>query len=535
MNRAFKIIRLVCLSLILLLTALPQTVLAHASLVQAVPSPDRHLQQSPPEINLTFNERLEKELYYIKVYDPRGQAVTKNAAEMSQDQHALKLALPKLQNGAFTVSYQVISADGHPVRGSYVLTIGERPPGQTPVPHQSLHGEDHGGNANPLPMYITRIIYYVALLLLAGWVIWHSFNRLQTAEIRQDYRTWGIRLQIFHTAALLMMILLQIIDLTVAASNPDIGNLLTGTTVGMSWIFSIILAVGGFFLLFREKWFDLLWVMMLLVAKSINGHAVAFENPLRTVLLDVVHLSAASIWVGGLVFAVVFWKKHREQVLAFLPLFSKWAFISIILLTLSGLFSTLIFLPKLDYLLLTAWGKLLIVKVVLVLLVVVVGAILRVLLRKQHDKTNLLLKIDFGLMLGIVGIVGILTYSNPLPDNEPLYWHQMGSTMHMTTEITPKAPGSNDFSVKIWMPEKGPKPKQLQLLIKNTEKADVAPIEVPLTGAVLQGREVFNGFVEYDYRSTGPYLPFAGDWTVELRVMDSNDNETVYKKDILVY
>ena len=33
----------------------------------------------------------------------------------------------------------------------------------------------------------------------------------------------------------------------------------------------------------------------------------------------------------------------------------------------------------------------------------------------------------------------------------------------------------------------------------------------------------------------GQYLPFAGNWTAEIRILDSEDNETVFSKDFIVY
>jgi copper transport protein len=37
------------------------------------------------------------------------------------------------------------------------------------------------------------------------------------------------------------------------------------------------------------------------------------------------------------------------------------------------------------------------------------------------------------------------------------------------------------------------------------------------------------------YMVNGPYLPFAGNWTVVIRILDSEDNEHVYHEDMTVY
>ena len=44
----------------------------------------------------------------------------------------------------------------------------------------------------------------------------------------------------------------------------------------------MILYISGFAILHRIKWLDLLWVFIILALKSVNGHAMAFEPPIRT-------------------------------------------------------------------------------------------------------------------------------------------------------------------------------------------------------------------------------------------------------------
>ena len=51
--------------------------------------------------------------------------------------------------------------------------------------------------------------------------------------------------------------------------------------------------------------------IMILAVKSVNGHAMAFEPPIRTVLIDIIHLLAAALWAGGLLYILVYWKKQQ--------------------------------------------------------------------------------------------------------------------------------------------------------------------------------------------------------------------------------
>ncbi|MEH7604420.1 CopD family protein, partial [Priestia megaterium] len=128
-----------------------------------------------------------------------------------------------------------------------------------------------------------------------------------------------------------------------------------------------------------------------------------------------VHLFAASIWAAGLLFIVVYWKKQRLYVQSFLPLFSLYALLSIIILSITGISTTVLFLSSTDQLF-TNWGLFLLAKLLVVIFVFIMGGLIRLKLKK-HKIANLglFVKIDFILMTIIVFLVSIITYLNPLP------------------------------------------------------------------------------------------------------------------------
>ncbi len=80
--------------------------------------------------------------------------------------------------------------------------------------------------------------------------------------------------------------------------------------------------------------------------KKFKWTCYCFDPWIVTVLLDIIHLLAASIWAGGLLYILVYWKKQREHVQQFLSLFSKVALVSILVLIVTGVASTFIFLPQ---------------------------------------------------------------------------------------------------------------------------------------------------------------------------------------------
>jgi copper transport protein len=522
----------------------PKGVGAHASLLTAVPEVNSKLQVAPQSIRLTFNERLDNGLFYIKVFDQQGDEVANEPAKMAEQQTVVEIPLPKLGEGIYIISYHVISADGHPVSGSYPMTIGNPPqPTAAPATNTSpvLDPHEHGGassfSISMVIQYLSRGLWYLTMLALTGWIVWLRVPKAGGQPIRKELQFWTQNLQRAHLIAVLLLIFTHIEDLLGNAGGDQILSFFLGTSVGNNWLALVGITIIGFIVLQRYLWLDMLWVAALLAVKSFNGHAITFSPKVATVLLDFIHLGASAIWVGGLVMLAARWNKNEAGTHLFLKSFSNWALAAIIVLTLSGSILVLLFLPNLKYLTYSTWGTLLLVKIGVVVLVAIVAGILRFYMKKQRENhVRMWFKIDFSLMLAILVLVGFISYMAPIPTNKPLgNWHVMGETIHMSADITPKVQGTNTFMTKVWLPEKLGKPKQVQMILKYKDDEDIAPIEVPLAPYEDKVQEESYGFVKHSYKTEGAYLPLRGGWTLEIRVMDSEDNETVYENSFIVY
>ncbi|MEF3303574.1 copper resistance CopC/CopD family protein [Paenibacillus sp. GYB003] len=519
--------------------AAPTPASAHSVLTKAVPEPNSQLNESPPRIELTFNERLESQLYYIKVFDEIGRALPDLKAALSADQKTMSLDLPKLGNGRYTVTYHVISADGHPVEGTYVLSIGPGAEGAIVGDPSSLHaGHQLSADMSVYDVlkYLSRIAYYFGLLALAGWALWGAFADLRHSAIAETYRSGLLGVQRAHFLALIAFVYFHYQDLLGDQGLGELVDLFTGTWVGRSWLAAFVLALIGFAVLGRSKAGDALVVGLLLAAKSVNGHAMGHDPIWLTVSLDFVHLLGAAVWVGGLLLIVPQWKKNKAWVDGFLPKFSNAALLAIVALALTGTATTLLFLPSLRYLLYSQWGILLIAKVVFVVLVILLGLGIRLAMRQRKEKdVRDMVRMDFGAMAIIVVLVSLLTFISPVPPNEPLYWHEMGETAsspHMTVQVAPMVPGDNQFRIDIWLTKELGKPKQVLLKLQDTDKPDVAPIEIPLAEHTNEqpdaGYTADETYEQHSYKADGPFIPFPGNWKMEVRIMDKNDDETVY-------
>jgi len=103
---------------------LSTTVFSHAKSVSSDPAPRSVVSRSPESITVLFNQQLEPAYSTIVVTDNNGKSVTTdNAIVDSTNNKRLTLALPVLTPGKYTVSYKVLSLDGHVVKSTYTFRI----------------------------------------------------------------------------------------------------------------------------------------------------------------------------------------------------------------------------------------------------------------------------------------------------------------------------------------------------------------------------------------------------------------------------
>ena len=108
-------------TLILAAPGLAAPAFAHARLVQAVPSVDGKAMPPPTELRLTFSEAIELSFTKVRVTGPGEKPVETGKPRLDPGDKAtvvVPLAAP-LADGAYTVDWQTLSADGHKTKGSY--------------------------------------------------------------------------------------------------------------------------------------------------------------------------------------------------------------------------------------------------------------------------------------------------------------------------------------------------------------------------------------------------------------------------------
>ncbi|MBW7460252.1 copper resistance protein CopC, partial [Paenibacillus sepulcri] len=70
-------------------------------------------------------------------------------------------------------------------------------------------------------------------------------------------------------------------------------------------------------------------------------------------------------------------------------------------------------------------------------------------------------------------------------------------------------------------------PKSVLLRLRSADHEELGPIDVPIQSFVDKELTTFDGYIKTSYKAEGPFIPFAGRWIAEVRVMDKEDNEIV--------
>src|SRR6516225_1668226 len=130
---------------------------AHASLVKAVPADGAVMPLPPATLTLTFNEPVSP--LVVRLIGPDGAPIAPTAVT-AQDTTVTISAPPALRRGTHVLSWRVISADGHPVGGSLMFSIGARSSAAQP--------ENLADRSVRAALWAGRVVIYVALFVGAG-------------------------------------------------------------------------------------------------------------------------------------------------------------------------------------------------------------------------------------------------------------------------------------------------------------------------------------------------------------------------------
>ncbi|WP_026912143.1 copper resistance CopC/CopD family protein [Patulibacter minatonensis] len=159
---------LAALAAIIALLALPGGASAHAQLESTVPPSGAVVARQPAQVDFRFGEGVQAGRDAVRVYDGAGKQVQRGGA-YSPGGDAKQIAIrlrPGLPQGTYTATYRLISADGHPISGGVVFSVGRASRTAT-----SLADALAGSTAGPVTattFAVARGIQYTAIAVGLG-------------------------------------------------------------------------------------------------------------------------------------------------------------------------------------------------------------------------------------------------------------------------------------------------------------------------------------------------------------------------------
>lgn len=156
---------------------------AHAELVSSNPVVGAHLDALPTQIEVTFDGNLlnigSAKTNVLIVKDPQGRQIDAKNSHVSGAKLSVDVN-PATASGELTVSWRVVSSDGHPEEGSYQFSVGQSTASALPTPSTSSSSAisttvQYAPEKDFWTRYGTRLLLLFAAALGVG--IWIRFER----------------------------------------------------------------------------------------------------------------------------------------------------------------------------------------------------------------------------------------------------------------------------------------------------------------------------------------------------------------------
>ena len=481
------------------LAATASVALAHAELDRADPPPGSTVPQAPASLRLHFSEQPDGSFSRVQVLNAQRQEVDTGDSHIAADDPlSIVVSLPVgLPDGVYTVAWRTLSAvDGHEVSGAYPLVFGSAPVG-TPVTAASTESGFAPETA------VARWWFYVsAATLLGSLVAWlfvisplgpsvRAAGGVPSRRARRVALVAGVSLvlatlygAVAQAASAADVSMLQVfgqplVDLLTRGRYP----LIWWPRLGLAVLAVIVMAVAR--MNRRAVWLAVVAAAGALLTNSFTSHGAALASgAYLATAIDWIHLTATSTWIGGLVSLIFVLPAARaaagtQEQRVFARAIRRFTFLAlpaVVVIAATGTFQAWLEVGSFDALGGTDYGRDLLVKVALFLVMVSLGAVNFLVLERSLLKLagkaspafgragrylTWTVRAEVAIALVVLGVTAVLTGLAPARQD---YAQQqsgeaaggpvdkkidLGSGVTAEMIITPAAVGQNTFTVNL--------------------------------------------------------------------------------------
>jgi copper transport protein len=419
----------------LALIVTPALLLAHARLVRSTPAASGHLAEAPRELRLWFSERPELKFTSLELHDSAGVVVALGPVSVvTGDALGVSAAITQpLANGRYTVSWRTAAADGHATTGKYVFNVAvpsvasasdaalaAAAPAAVPTADTTQITHTLSPNAvlqpGAAPNFSTALRWteLVAVMTLVGAVIFRLFV-VPAAGLPDPIAVDAAERARRLAMGALMLFALATLTRLAAESNLIAGTatrwaamdmVVRGTRWGHSWLVGAVGALAGLVGFpaarrGRAGWMiAAVGVLGIALSEGMTGHAGASTHRLPlAIATDLAHFLGAGGWLGGLTLVLLAGLpalrplNGAERARAgsrLLRSYHQSAMECVALVIVTAVIAAWLRLGTLDALWTTAYGRILMIKIGLVLVVLGFGVYhsRTVVIHDWHDDTK---------------------------------------------------------------------------------------------------------------------------------------------------
>jgi copper transport protein len=430
------------------------------------------------------------------------------------------------------VTWRVISADSHPVSGAFVFNVKKA---NASGSCKQVFNAKTPRTVDALFKFMRALDFALILLVVGGAVVLMLALRSAAPELRSRlYRILaGLSFGLVFVGAMCIVLQGAVaggFGLTEAFRWDTVDSVLH-TRFGRAflWQIGIAVVVGALALLASRSWklagLPLFAVLLLLTVAS-AGHGRT-SGPIAF-LADLVHLAAASCWVGGLAFSVLAlllagsdrWPLASRAV----PRFSILAVVSVIALIAAGSLRGYEEVNAFHGLWDTTYGLLLLAKIALVLPLLGLGAYnnryavprLKKQIASAIEQRRFLRAAgaELAIMAVIIGVTAVLVSEPPAKASITAQSKYVTDTiplgpLELNYIVEPARTGPNSIHLYFYKPKSGfPANVDDAKVSATLPSKDLGPLRIKLTRIVPS-----------HYTTPNAVFPLPGDWqmTIEVR------------------
>lgn len=539
MTRA--VLAIVVLSGLVYAIAWPQGASGHAALVRSEPGENAFLQRTPPEVSLTFTEKVDPKSSSIRVLDAAARPIALRAPDFSANGLTMRVALPALKPGIYNVLWENISTvDGHGYRGSYPFTLLNAD-GSLPAEVNQFGGTNSGSDPAPEADGVAvRALSLLGLILVAGGALLALLLPAELAGARRGLAAACV----VGVVVLLIATLVNLATILDTYGDRGFVDVILRTRLGSYWLVrfgaALVIAVGASMFVDSVRAAaaaTIAGVVAYLWGFTATSHAAAGAGSGWAEIIDMVHGSAALAWIGAVVGIVIVVRLAGQSgaYVRLMPRFALLAAAMVFVLLATGFLQTLIELDSADRLWTTRYGWTLTVKVGLI--VALLGVALFNARRGRRwlesgapsaprwfGRTALAEALLGGLVFVAAAGLTQTTVSKSVYErtaNKPYDQSAAAETLAMRLQVDPNRTGLNTYRVSLSEPGGAPvEAERVRLTFRYRDDP-----------AIGSGTLILAPDDAGQYLGQGPYLTLEGQWQIEVEVRRAglNDAKTFFE------